>query len=317
MTQIIVPNSKIDEGQLVEFEKEIEARLPEAYRQFLLLHNGGQPDNTEFTAKKYGGSIIQRFFGFNTPYNTDNFDYIRSTFKDRVPDSFLPIGRDMLGNLILIGIRQKYQGRIYFWWHENESDKKAWFKNIYTISNSFTDFFDNLKEEEEESYGFLVDLFDSDDSQKQLDLINSGWDVNTPLENNFGFAIERLALSGDTEVLKALIAKGANFGEAMEKTLTFGNVEAAGLLLAAGADPNYATEKARNNRDTLLMSAVNTPGARPEIAKLLIEYGADVRVEDAYGWTALKVAVRTVSRDNPEMQAIVDLIQSKLETIAD
>lgn len=312
MTQIIKPNSKINEELLVDFEKQINANLPKDYRHFLLLNNGGQPDKYEFTVKKYGGSIFQRFFGFNTPFETDDFYYIVNTFKGRVPDDFLPIGRDMLGNLILIGIRQKYEGKIYFWWHENEGEKKAWLKNIFSISKSFTDFFDNLKEEVEESYGQLVDLFDSEDYQKQLDLINSDWDVNTPLENNFGFAIERVALIGNPEVLKALIAKGANFGTAMEQTLTRRNVEAAILLLAAGADPNYTTEKDKINHDTLLMSAVNTPVPSVEIAKLLIEYGADVTIEDDYGWTALKVAERTVAQNHPEMQVIVDLIKAKL-----
>lgn len=312
MTQIIKPNTKINEEQLANFEKQINANLPEDYKRFLILNNGGQPDKTEFTVKKYGSSILQRFFGFNTPYKTDNFDYILNTFKNRVPDDFLPIGRDMLGNLVLLGTRKKYDGKIYFWWHENEGEKKAWLKNIFSISKSFTDFFDNLKEEVEDSFGDLVDLFGSEDYQKQLDLINSGWDVNTPLENNFGFAIERVALKGNPEVLKALIAKGANFGKAMEQTLTLRNVEAARLLLAAGADPNYATEEAKNEHDTLLISAVNTPVPSLEIAKLLIEHGADVTVEDEYGWTALKVTERTVAQNHPEMQAIVDLIKSKL-----
>lgn len=312
MIQIIKPNAEINKELLADFEKQIKANLPADYKQFLLLNNGGQPDKTEFTAKKYGKSILQSFFGFNTPYKSDNFDYILSTFKDRVPHDFLPIARDMLGNLILIGIGKKYEGKVYFWWHENEGEKKAWLKNIYSISNSFNDFLESLKEEVEDSYGDLVDLFGSEDYQKQLELINSGWDVNTPLENNFGFAIERVALRGDLEVLKALIAKGANFGKAMEQTLTLRNVEAARLLLAAGADPNYATEEAKNEHDTLLITAVNTPVPSLEIAKLLIEHGADVTVEDDYGWTALKVAERTVTQNHPEMQAIVDLIKSKL-----
>lgn len=312
MTQIIKPNPIIKEEQLADFEAQLNARLPEDYRQFLLLHNGGQPDKTEFTAKKYGGSIMQRFFGFNTPYNTDNFDYILRTYKDRVPDDFLPIARDMLGNLLLIGIRRRYVGKVYFWWHENEAEKKAWFKNIYSINDSFTAFFNGLKEEVEESYGELIDLFDGEDYQKQLDLIHSGWDVNTPLERNFGFAIERVALNGHPDVLKALIAKGANFGKAMKQTLTRRNVEAARLLLAAGADPNYVTDEDRTNGDTLLKSAVNTPVPSVDIAKLLIEHGADVSVGNKYGWTALRIAERTVSQNHPDMQVVVDMIKARL-----
>ncbi len=113
MTKIINPNPKINEEQLTNFEKQIGVRLPEDYREFMLLNNGGEPDKIEFTVKKYGGSIIQRFFGLgSTLYDTDNFDYILRTFKNRVPPDFLPIASDMLGNLVLIGIKQKYEGKI-------------------------------------------------------------------------------------------------------------------------------------------------------------------------------------------------------------
>lgn len=84
------------------------------------------------------------------------------------------------------------------------------------------------------------------------------------------------------------------------------------LLLEAGADPDYADEKAKENKNTLLKSAVNKPLPKIELAKLLIHYGADVTIENDYGWTALKVAQRTLENDVPEMQEVIDLIKEKL-----
>lgn len=320
MIKITSGNPQITEKDMAAFEARIGVRLPEDYREFMLAYNGGEPDRTAFNAKKYGGSIMQRFFCLGPAYyESDGFDGVLNAYEGRIPPDFLPIARDMSGNLILIGTKQKRVGKIYFWWHENEGENKAWLKNIFNIDRSFTAFLNNLEEEmeEEESYGELVDLFNSNDYEKQLQKINSGWDVNTPLEKGFGFAIERVAMDGHIEVLKALIANGARFGKALKQALTFGNAEAAGLLLEAGADPDYATEEDRIERNTLLGDAVNMPvGSKGptnrEIARLLIEYGADVRVENDYGWTALKLAERSVRQNYTDLQEIVDLIKSKL-----
>lgn len=86
-------------------------------------------------------------------------------------------------------------------------------------------------------------------------------------------------------------------------------------LLEAGADPDYANQEARENKDTLLKSAVNQPLPQIEIAKLLIHHGADVAVENDYGWTALKVAQRTLENGVPEMQEVIDLIHEKLQKL--
>lgn len=129
--------------------------------------------------------------------------------------------------------------------------------------------------------------------------------------------MERVAQFGnDITVLEALLHKGANMGQAMKHVLwnrTDSALLFAKTLLEAGADPDYSDEKAREEKNTLLGSAVNQPMPQIEIAKLLIDYGADVTVEDDYGWTALKVAQRTLENGVPEMKEIIGLINEKLQ----
>ena len=299
-------NQKITEQRLQEFEKSIGANLPADYRAFLLEYNGGVPDKLEFKAKKYGGSVLDCLYGIDVSNVHNNIEQELDLLSTRIPTSFLPIGSDQLGNRILLGIKDKYLGKVYFWWHEDESDKKPWLKNIYSISKSFTGFLNSLFTVEE-SWGKLQDLFDGNDYAKQLELINSGWDVNTPLES-FGTAIERVVMRGSLEVVKALIAKGANFGNAFDKITTFNNVEAAKLLLDSGYDPNSVIEEGDYN---VLMISLMTAKGRPQIAKLLIEYGADVTTE-INGDTVLSIAEYKVLQKYEGMQEIVDLIKSKM-----
>ena len=78
------------------------------------------------------------------------------------------------------------------------------------------------------------------------------------------------------------------------------------MLLEAGANPSATG----NRNSTILMDALR--GAHLEIAKLFIEYGADLKAGDGYH-TPLSLAEMKVQLGNVEMQEVVDLIKSKLK----
>lgn len=58
----------------------------------------------------------------------------------------IPIAHDAGGNLVLLGVNEK-QG-IYFWDHELEAEEGEVpdMSNVYAISQTFTDFLNNLHE---------------------------------------------------------------------------------------------------------------------------------------------------------------------------
>lgn len=295
--------------------------IPDPYRAFLLKQNGGNMGNknTFKVPKMYGEFGFHEFFGIHE--GLGGLDYIQTTYtkRKRFPAHYFAIASDVAGNLILMGQDEKKFGQIFFWYHEGEvsENEKPWEKNIYKIAKDFNSFMDNLYEEEIiENEDDLLTLFGGENIQRQLELINSGWDVNEKLEDSSQTALERVANFGnDITVLQTLLDKGANIGKAMDHVRNNNENSAfqfAQLLLEAGADPDYADEKAKENKNTLLKSAVNKPLPKIELAKLLIHYGADVTIENDYGWTALKVAQRTLENDVPEMQEVIDLIKEKL-----
>ena len=151
---------RINYKDIKDIESIIQCILPQDYKEFLLKHNGGSPNFDAFEIKNYfpnGSSSftdIRYFFGLCHDKKSvmkcyDIFDNIRC-YEGRVPNELLPIATDSLGNLICLGIKEKYYGKIYFWHHEEESDReeKPWWKNITLIADSFTDFLSTLSKYE-------------------------------------------------------------------------------------------------------------------------------------------------------------------------
>lgn len=312
--------SQLSLEEIMEWENN-HIPIPEPYKAFLLQYNGGDTgDKNTFNVKKMRSEFgFDEFFGIHEGLR--GLDYIQTTYteRNRFPKHYFAIASDVSGNLILMGQNEKKLGKIYFWYHEGEvsENEKPWEKNIYEIAKDLDGFLNSLYEEPVEDEDDLLDLFGGENSQKQLALINSDWDVDEKLETSSQTALERVVQFGnDITVLEALLDKGANIGKAMAHVLDNHSGSAvlfAKKLLEAGANPDYADEEAREAKDTLLESAVNQPLPQIEIAKLLIHHGADVAVESDYGWTALKVAQRTLENGVPEMQEVIDLIHGKLQ----
>lgn len=139
----VKPNLKDVEN----FEAETGLIFPESYREFLLIHNGGIPDNSRISIPGHKARIIQSFYALTNPAKIYTIRYLVETYKDRIPKEMLPIANDPAGNLFLInaGSGRDY-GKIYFWNHEQESDAETqpYYENIYFVSDSFSDFLNNL-----------------------------------------------------------------------------------------------------------------------------------------------------------------------------
>jgi len=135
------------EEHLWELESKISRRLPEDYREFLLLHNGGRPEPKSFTFVEDGhdtSSSMQSLYSLsNDEYDAleDNFE----TFTNRIPSGTIPIGCDGLGNQILLGLHGDIRGKVYFWDHEEEPQNPLDWSNVILVADSFDAFMRGLR----------------------------------------------------------------------------------------------------------------------------------------------------------------------------
>jgi hypothetical protein len=156
----------ISEEDLNKAAKKISKKLPTEYRSFLLQHNGGRPadelsgfeiewnDESADECWSYDFGIID-FFNFITfdEDNSESVNFFRCyrNYKRRIPGNTIPIGYDPGGNLILIGLGEENQGKIYFWLLEAErqSSDEPEYLNVGFVANSFNEFMDSLFDPEE------------------------------------------------------------------------------------------------------------------------------------------------------------------------
>ena len=141
--------------RLAELEAALGGPLPDDYRQFLEMCNGGfvggalwyegpTPTGTSADAGVHhiGGFRQETFF---------SLAWAQNCYAGRIPDVLLWIMDDPFGNAICLGLRGPHRGRIYFWDHEREPDPRCWNGQVETagnltlIANSFTEFVAGLK----------------------------------------------------------------------------------------------------------------------------------------------------------------------------
>ena len=142
--------------EIAKFENRRGVRLPDGYKRFLLMYNGGRPKPDAFDVPDWPheNSGLQRFFGIH-PGRDYDLEHEWEDYSDRVPGDLMPIACDSFGNVICLGIEGKRLGKIYFWDHEDELDEDGDFvkdyRNVYLLANSLDEFLDKLYEYEDES----------------------------------------------------------------------------------------------------------------------------------------------------------------------
>lgn len=138
----------VSEAEVLRVEKKWEFTLPQEYRSFLLLHNGGKPtfDRFKFRQGSYGRSMVDWFLAiYEGKY--DNFEDYFDVYKIREPrllNNLVPIAHDPGGNLICISVLGEDRGAVYFWDHEEEQDE-ATSENVYLIADTFNEFLQKLE----------------------------------------------------------------------------------------------------------------------------------------------------------------------------
>jgi hypothetical protein len=136
---------------LAEFEASIDCRLPDDYRQFLGIANGGSVNDDRFTHAKSGWYIcsvggVAKLFENRECYQIS---------ERRIPSELLWIADTDFSAAFCIGLTGEHRGKIYFWdnGHEPGSDWDGRFEtagNITLLANSFTEFIAGLETPKEE-----------------------------------------------------------------------------------------------------------------------------------------------------------------------
>ncbi len=141
---------QLSEAEVSEFETEIGAKLPEAYRKFLMACNGG------ILGKLGAESMfwVDRNYGFYDVYGLreqgDSLRRYREIYQSqtpaRIPLDLLPIANGIFGNVICLAVRGERYGHVYWWDHEMEPDPKTWDGTIETSGELFVHLADSFPE---------------------------------------------------------------------------------------------------------------------------------------------------------------------------
>ena len=186
----------------------------------------------------------------------------------------------------------------------------------------------NTKNESESNSRSIYEIIQAGDIAGVRDFIASGADINqvdknsgwTPLEiaasNGFTEIVNLLIQAGDyaskeknkrfhealfmpivrgqLEIVKAFVAVGADVnylwtcGSGLHYAMQHNHLEVVEFLLANGADVNIREPEEDGKKWTPLMEAART--ASSEIARILIDKGADINAKDTEGKTPLVIA---------------------------
>lgn len=153
---LVIRNSEcpLTSATLKDVEDRLGFELPDDYRNFLLKHNGGQPQPSVFHFKyesgRYADSCIDWFLAVYHGEH-DNFETYYEMYKGermRLPPELVPIAHDPGGNLICISVIGFRKGAVFFWDHEKEvgDGESPSYKNIHLIADSFAAFIAKVTE---------------------------------------------------------------------------------------------------------------------------------------------------------------------------
>jgi len=147
-------NNRIEERDIDKLERKLNKKLPDEYRKFLLLYNGGTPIRNLFTRNlELGCLVVNDLHGINAEHKYNDLYHMIDVYDGRIPSNFIPIGGDPGGNVFCLCISEDFYGKVYFWDHNNEddSDEKvnkhaSLTNNMYFLSDDFNSFVNRLTE---------------------------------------------------------------------------------------------------------------------------------------------------------------------------
>jgi SMI1-KNR4 cell-wall len=166
----------LNEDEIVRIEEAVAGKLPDDYKWLLrtygefLFANSVEfepiNENPEYchpeelgvpNGAPFQGSGVSTFYGKKANNNSITVLKKVETFRDRMPEEFLPFADDGLGNQLCICLHEDNYQKIYWWDHEVEWDEEEYeeetgepmpqaakYQNVYLVANTMTEFFERL-----------------------------------------------------------------------------------------------------------------------------------------------------------------------------
>lgn len=136
------------ENDIKKIENTNDFSLNNNYKKFLIQNNNDLSKRIfAFNPQKNLNTEIDCLFLLNQTKDS-NLLYQHRMFAQRIPSNMIPIGEDCVTNLILLSVKGPDYGKVYYWDHELETEP-ADYSNLTLIANSFEEFINNLKSEDE------------------------------------------------------------------------------------------------------------------------------------------------------------------------
>ena len=114
--------------------------------------NLGIPNGANFH-----GSGVSVVYGKSHKRNATTVLNKLTTFRDRMPEGFLPFADDGFGNQLCLNLGSSNHQNVYWWNHELEWDeedyqeetgtsmpREAKYQNVYLVANNLSGFFERL-----------------------------------------------------------------------------------------------------------------------------------------------------------------------------
>ena len=230
--QLTKPGPSLSGHDIVGFEQEIEVRLPEDYRRFLLDHNGGFPNPP--VGYEFEGEVHE--IGIFDSLLTSSDSGLRRAYVDfqRYQSGYLPIAGDYGERDICI--KTQNANGIYVTEYQYDDHEIPVSVVVRSLAASFTEFIESLvvvpdsfcSIEKIGKEGTAVDLDNYLHRGNSLDAIG---------RNELTIVCEAIK-HNNIPLLSACIERGANLSASIYTAVQGNRGHVIEMLLAAGADIN-------------------------------------------------------------------------------
>jgi len=151
MVKMLDTYNNLSQKDIQDFETSNSIELTDNYKEFLLKWNGGIPSPSTFIISEEEKDVsgVNYFYSIGDSDSDNDLEVFLDILRLRLPEGFISIADDPVGNAILSGISGPHYDQIYFWDHENEPDlDEPDMSNMYFSADNIWEFLDNLYEDE-------------------------------------------------------------------------------------------------------------------------------------------------------------------------